>query len=233
MRVIGVVQARVSSQRLPGKILMKLGDRPSLEYLLDSLGHAVRLDQVVVATSIDPSDETTAAFALAQGVACCRGPLDDVAARLLLAGEEYHADGIVRINADSPLIDPALVDQAVGLFLEGGVDVVTNVRPRTFPKGQSVEVIALAALRRAVAGMTTVHEREHVTPYIYAHPEQFSIRAFVTDQPRPDVQLSIDDAADFARCSAIIEALPAPPWQVGWRACVAAYDRCAAASASP
>jgi spore coat polysaccharide biosynthesis protein SpsF len=205
---------------------MKLRDRPSLEYLLESLEHAARLDQVVVATSIDPLDGGTAALALARGVACFRGSLDDVAARLLLTGERYDADGIARINGDSPLIDPALVDQAVGLFLEGGADIVTNVRPRTFPKGQSVEVIALEALRRAVARMTTAHEREHVTPYMYAHPEQFSVRAFVTDQPRPEVQLCIDDAADFARCSAIIEALPAPPWQVGWRGCVAAYDRC-------
>jgi spore coat polysaccharide biosynthesis protein SpsF len=225
MRVIGVVQARLSSRRLPGKILMKMLARPILDHLLEGLSHAVRLDHIVLATSIDPSDAPTAGFAAARGIPCHRGPLDDVAARLLHAGEEYQADAIVRISGDSPLIDPAIVDHAVGLFCEGAAEIVTNVRPRTFPRGQSVEVIALNALRRTTARMTTSQEREHVTQYMYAHPQEYSIRSFVTPDRRPEVQLSIDDAQDFARCAAILEALPGPPWQVGWRACVAAYDR--------
>jgi spore coat polysaccharide biosynthesis protein SpsF len=229
MRVIGVVQARLSSRRLPGKILMKLRDRPSLDHLLEGLRHAVRLDHIVLATSIDPSDAATVEFAAARGISCHRGPLDDVAARLLQAGEEHQADAIVRVSGDSPLIDPAIVDHAVGLFCEGAAEIVTNVRPRTFPKGQSVEVIALATLRRTAARMTTPQEREHVTQYVYAHPEEYSIRPFITPDRRPDVQLSIDDAEDFARCAAILEALPGPPWQVGWRACVEAYDRYMAA----
>jgi len=229
VRVIGVVQARLSSRRLPGKILMRLRDRPSLDHLIEGLSHAARLDHIVLATSIDPSDTATAEFAAARGISCHRGPLDDVATRLLQAGEQHQADAIVRVSGDSPLIDPALIDRAVELFSEGAAEIVTNVRPRTFPKGQSVEVIALAALRRAAARMTTPEEREHVTPYVYAHPEEYSIRPFVTPDGRPEVQLSIDDAEDFARCSAILEALPGPPWQVGWRACVAVYDRYMAA----
>jgi len=232
MRIVGVVQARFSSRRLPGKILMQLCGRPSLDYVLDSLAHAERLDGIMLATSTDPSDDATALFASQRSIPCYRGSLDNVALRMLRAGDEQQALAIVRINGDSPLIDPSLIDRGVGLFLEQSVDLVSNVSPRTFPKGQSVEVIALSALRAAIASMTSSAEREHVTPYIYAHPERFSIRSFGTDAPRPDVQLSIDDAEDFARCAAVLRALAGPPWQAGWRACVAAYDRCVAASAS-
>jgi spore coat polysaccharide biosynthesis protein SpsF len=153
-----------------------------------------------------------------------------VAERLLKAGESAGADAIVRLNGDSPLMDPALVERAIRLFREAGVDVVTNVRPRSFPKGQSVEVLSMQALRTAVARMTAAEEREHVTPFIYAHPELFSIRSFQADVPRPEVQLSIDEPQDFERCAAILEMLGAPPWQAGWLACVAAYDRVVAGS---
>jgi spore coat polysaccharide biosynthesis protein SpsF len=233
MRVVGVIQARFSSRRLPGKILMKLRDRPSLYYVIEALRNAARLDRIVVSTSTDPSDAATDAFVAACGVPCYRGPLDDVATRLLRTGEEYGADAIVRISGDSPLMDPVLVDQAVGLFREGSRDLVSNVRPRSFPKGQSVEVISTTALRSAVAAMSTHEEREHVTPYLYAHPERYSLGKFVADEPRPGVQLSIDTGEDFRRCAAILEMLAGPPWKVGWRACVAAYDRyLTAASAS-
>ena len=230
MRIVGVIQARFSSRRLPGKILTHVHGRPTLDYLVESLAHARGLDGVVVATSIDPSDDATAAYADSRGIACHRGPLDDVALRLLEAGETHGAHAIARINGDSPFMDPAVVDEAVSLFRASAVDIVTNVRPRSFPKGQSVEVIALAALRTAVAGMTTPQEREHVTPHLYAHPESFSIRSFGTDARRPEVQLCVDDAEDLARCAAILQMLTVPPWQAGWRACVAAYDRCVAAS---
>jgi spore coat polysaccharide biosynthesis protein SpsF (cytidylyltransferase family) len=230
MRVVVTIQARLSSQRLPGKILRNLRGRPMLDYLLEGLGHATRVDEVWIATSAEASDDATAEFAAARGVRCHRGPLEDVARRLLGAGEAAAADAIVRVSGDSPLLDPALVDEAVALYRESTVDVVSNVRPRSFPKGQSVEVIAMAALRRAVAQMRAVEEREHVTPYLYAHPEKFAVRAIGAMQPRPDVQLSVDSPEDFARCEAILGLLAAPHWQAGWRGCVAAYDQSAASA---
>ncbi len=230
MRIVGVIQARASSRRLPGKILRPLCGRPILDHLLEGLAHAKELDALVLATSDDSTDDATERFARDRQVACFRGPLDDVALRMLRAGESQRADAIVRINGDSPLLDPALVDRGVALFRESGVDIVTNVRPRSFPKGQSVEVVSMVAMRRAVGSMTMPDEREHVTPFIYAHPETFSLRAFVADEPRPEMQLSIDDPADFDQCGAVLSALPGPPWRVGWKACVAEYDRCSAAA---
>jgi spore coat polysaccharide biosynthesis protein SpsF len=224
MRVVGCIQARLSSRRLPGKILRELRGRPSLDYLIEALEHVPGLDQLVLATSTDSTDDATAQFAARRGIACFRGPLDDVATRMLQAAQQCLADAIVRVSGDSPLMDPAVVSHAVALFREGTADIVTNVRPRSFPKGQSVEVIATAALASAVRRMTKVEEREHVTPFLYAHPADYRVRSFTTDEARPEVQLCIDNAEDFARCEAILASLPAPPWQLGWRACVAAYD---------
>src|SRR5262245_37205183 len=215
MRVICTIQARFSSRRLPGKILLNLGNRPSLEHLIESTTHAAGLDGVLIATSIDETDDATADFAAARAIPCHRGSLTDVARRLLEAGTAQNADAIVRGSGDSPLLDPALIEQAVAMFRDVKADVVTNVRAGTFPKGQSVEVIALPVLRAAVARMTTAEEREHVTPYFYEHPEVFSIAPFTTDDGRPDVQLSIDNAEDYARCVEIFRILPGPPWQVG------------------
>lgn len=232
MRIVAAIQARLSSRRLPGKILMTLRDRPALDHLIEGLSHAALLDGLVLATSTDASDDATARYAQQRGIACHRGSLDDVAQRLLRAAEEQGADAIVRISGDSPLLDPALVDQGIDLFRAKRVDIATNVSPRTFPKGQSIEVIAVTALRSAVERMSTHAEREHVTPFFYAHPLLFSIASFVTGVARPEVQLSIDDADDFARCAAILDRLSGAPWQVGWQACLAAHDQIAAASAS-
>src|SRR5437879_4810509 len=124
MRVIGVIQARFSSRRLPGKILVKLHDRPCVYSVIEALRNAARLDGIVLSTSTDPSDTVTEAFVAACGVPCYRGSLDDVAVRLLRTAEEYGADAIVRISGDSPLMDPLLVDHAVGLFRQGSCDVV-------------------------------------------------------------------------------------------------------------
>jgi spore coat polysaccharide biosynthesis protein SpsF len=224
MRTVVTIQARLSSQRLPGKILRSLRGRPMLDYLLEGLAAARRVDGIVIATSDDSGDDETAAFAATRGIDCHRGSLEHVARRLLAAGESARADAIVRISGDSPLLDPAIVDRAVELFAIGGADIVSNVRPRSFPKGQSVEVIALPALARAVAQMTLPDEREHVTPFLYAHPELFPLRAFGAEHPRPEVQLSVDTPEDFARCEAILAALSEPHWRAGWQACVTAFD---------
>jgi spore coat polysaccharide biosynthesis protein SpsF len=195
-----------------------------IAHLLESLAACRTLDAVVVATSADPSDDPLAEFCARTGVRCHRGPLDDVAARLLAVAKAEGATALVRLSGDSPLLDPGLVDQAVTLFRSGAADLVSNTSPRSFPKGQSIEVVATSALERAVAGMTTSHEREHVTPHIYAHPDAFSICSFAAGTPRPEVQLSVDTAEDFARCDAIITRLGQPPWAAGWEACVRAAD---------
>jgi spore coat polysaccharide biosynthesis protein SpsF len=224
-RIVGVVQARLSSRRLPGKILMELRGRPSLDYLLESLAQVRGLDARVLATSTDASDDATAEYARRRDLPCHRGSLDHVAERLLRAAEEQGGDAFVRVNGDSPLLDPLLVEHAIGLYRQHAPDLVTNVFPRSFPKGQSVEILSVEAMRRALGQMRAPEEREHVTPFIYAHAGEFSIRSFQSDTPRPEVQLSVDSREDFDRCESIIGQLGVPPWRAGWRGCVAAYDR--------
>ena len=220
-----VVQARFNSARLPGKVLRPLRGRPMVAHLLDNLSHCQEIDGVILATSDQPSDDPIAAFAASARVVCHRGPLDDVATRVWSAARQSGADALVRVSGDSPLLDPALVDQAVRLFRTDTADLVSNVVTRSFPKGQSVEVMSCAALGRAIDRMTTPAEREHVTPYFYAHPDEFVITAFRAEMPRPDLQLSVDDADDFAHCEAILDALGQPAWQAGWEACVRAHGQ--------
>jgi spore coat polysaccharide biosynthesis protein SpsF len=222
--IVAVVQARFSSRRLPGKVLRPMRGRPLLGYVLEALSHARGLDGIVVATSSDREDDAIVAFARDEGIPCHRGPLENVAARVLGAARSLGADALVRVSGDSPLLDPVLVDLATEMFRKAPADLVSNVVERSFPRGQSVEVLARNALERALPLIVGAYDREHVTPYFYAHRDQFTIRSFTAAVRRPDVQLSVDDGIDFERCEAILGALGAPPWGAGWEACVHAYD---------
>jgi spore coat polysaccharide biosynthesis protein SpsF len=211
MRVGAIIQARFSSERLPGKVLKALCGKPLLAHLVERLRRSAVLDVIAVATSTDSSDDAVAAFCADTGIECQRGPLDDVLGRIHKAARALELDGIVRVSGDSPLLDPALVRQAVKLFRRGGLDLVTNVQVRSFPKGQSVEIIAASALDKVATKAKAPAEREHVTPYIYAHPDLFRIRNLVARVSRPTLQLSVDTAEDFARIEAILTPAGARP----------------------
>lgn len=201
-RIVAIVQARTGSARLPRKVLLDLAGKPLLVHVLDRLARARELDAVVVATSDEPGDDAVAELCAAHGTPCVRGPHEDVAARFALAAREHGVDAFVRVSGDSPLIDAALVDRAVARFREGGVDLVTNVRPRSFPPGQSVEVVATRRFLELLPKMTTVDEREHVTPLLY----ESGLRVARIDSGRDygDLSLAVDTAADLARLDALI-----------------------------
>jgi spore coat polysaccharide biosynthesis protein SpsF len=204
LRLVAIITARYSSRRLPGKVVRLLHGRPLLEHVLDRVSSVDRLDEVVIATSTDPSDEPVAALARTAGVTCWRGSLADVLGRVRGAAAAQKADGVVRVSGDSPLIDPCLIRRAINLFLDHRPDLVTNVFPRSFPKGQSVEVLSCAALDRLDREAQAVEEREHVTRYAYSHPKAFVISNFSASTPRPELQLSVDTEADFERAVAIL-----------------------------
>jgi spore coat polysaccharide biosynthesis protein SpsF (cytidylyltransferase family) len=138
-----------------------------------------------------------------------------VAGRFVEAASSRALDALVRISGDSPLLDPALVDLALERFRSGGADVVTNVRPRTFPPGQSVEVVATAALADAHASMTEEREREHVTPFLYEHPDRYRIDAFRADRDYGDLRLVVDTPEDLASFAAILHRMRRPHWDYG------------------
>lgn len=175
MRTGAVVLGRLSSSRLPGKVLMEVGGRTLLGWVLARLERVEGLDAVLVATSDEPGDDAIAAWCEREGVTCFRGDLDDVAGRVMAAAEAHGLDAVARVNADSPWLDPALLTRSVALLREGDADIVTNVAERTFPYGISAEVVTVAALRRARELSDDPAEAEHVTKAIYARPGSFSI----------------------------------------------------------
>jgi spore coat polysaccharide biosynthesis protein SpsF len=221
MRIGIVVQARMSSARLPGKVLMPLAGRPVLAWLIERLqrvrpAHAIQPLSIVVATSLAPEDDPIEAMARSLAAGCYRGPLDDVAARLLQAAEQAGFTAFVRANADSPLLDPALIGQAHALYMDSACDLVSNVFPRSFPKGMSVELIGVHAMHRILQATSDAQDREHVTRFAYANPNRFKIIRFSAPRPRPSVQLSIDTPEDFARMEACISRLGARAIEAGW-----------------
>jgi spore coat polysaccharide biosynthesis protein SpsF len=222
--IVAIIQVRMNSSRLPGKAMCNVRGRTILGHVVDRLRQCNAIDGLMLATSTHPADDAVAEFAEAEGLSLHRGSLDDVANRLLNAALEAEACALVRINADSPLIDPAIVDRAVTLYRRERPDLVSNVLRRTFPKGQSVEVIAVSALARAHKEMTSAFEREHVTPWFYANPTRARIVGFEAATPRATMQLSVDTADDLQRVEAILACLGEPAASHGLQAILAAAD---------
>ena len=169
-----VIQARMGSSRLPGKVLQPIDGIPMLALMLHRVSD-LRVDRVVVATSNLERDDPIEALALGCGVAVVRGSETDVLQRYLEALDAYPSDVLVRLTADCPLTDPRIVEAVVETHLAQGADYTSNVFPRSFPKGLDVEVMRSSALRNAALFAVDPAEREHVTPYLYRHPELFRL----------------------------------------------------------
>jgi spore coat polysaccharide biosynthesis protein SpsF len=205
----------MSSRRLPCKVLAPIDGRPMLMYLLERLARGRGLDGVSVATSDLASDDPIATFCGAHGIHCYRGELENVAARLLAAAERNNADAFVRISADSPLLDQALVTHAVELYRGAALDLVSNVVVRTFPKGQSVEVVNTASLRAALPLFDSVDESEHVTLHFYRNRKNFRVASFEAGGDLSNVGLSVDTAEDLACVRGLVARFKRPHWSYG------------------
>jgi spore coat polysaccharide biosynthesis protein SpsF len=198
-RVAAVVQARMTSTRLPGKVLAPIGGQPSLRRQLGRLQRAAELDALAVATSDDTSDDPIVDLCRDMQVAVVRGPLLDVLERYRLAGEELGAEAIVRLTADCPFIDPAIVDRVVTRWREGTEDFVANcIEPRTYPVGMDTEVVSWTALRASAQEATTPLDREHVTPFVRARPERFPAARVDLEPGYGSVRLTLDTPQDLA-----------------------------------
>jgi len=210
--VAAIVQARMSSSRLPGKVLEDLGGQPALVRVLDRLGKAHELDEVVVATSVDPSDDPIVELVASRGIAVERGSLADVLERYRSAAVAHPSAAVARITADCPLIDPEIVDAVVARWREGAADYVSNtLEPRTFPKGLDVEVMTTAVLMTAAQEATDPYDREHVTPFIRSRPERFAQDAVYHDPPYGDVRVTLDTPDDLVILRGVYESVgPAP-----------------------
>jgi spore coat polysaccharide biosynthesis protein SpsF len=217
--MLAIIQARMSSRRLPGKVLKPLAGRPMLGWVAARVSAARELARVAVATSVDATDDPVAEFCERERLPCHRGPLNDVATRFSLAAAAEGADAFVRITGDSPLIDPAIIDQAVRLYHGGEWDLVSNVLARTFPIGQSVEVLRASTFDQVFRSTTDADHREHVTQSYYASLKSFRIVGFTSGMDASAVQLSVDTAEDFESIARVLAASGNNPG--GWRKLIA------------
>jgi len=170
VKTVAIIQARMSSTRLPGKSLMDICGKPMLQHVVERVRRSGCLDQVVVATSTDPSDDRISLFCAEHEIAFCRGDLDDVLNRFHAAARWCAADVLVRITADCPLIDPQVLRGVVDVFQGGEYDYVSNVSPPTFPDGLDVEVFSMNALEIAWREANHSADRLHVTPFLRENP---------------------------------------------------------------
>jgi spore coat polysaccharide biosynthesis protein SpsF len=207
-RTVAIVQARVGSTRLPGKVLLPLLGEPMLTHVMRRAGRANTVDEVVLATTTLPEDDALVALARAEGWPVERGSETDLLARYLGAARSRNAEVIVRITSDCPLIDPEVIDQTVEAFRAAGADYASNtLEPRTFPRGLDVEVVGRPALERADAEDRDPAWREHATPYIYRHPELFRLARVAAPVDRSGHRWSVDTQEDYDLVRRLYEAL--------------------------
>ena len=200
MRAVAIVQARMGSARLPGKILADLAGEPMLARVVARVGRAAGLAEVIVATTDEPADDAVATLAALRGWRCVRGSRDDVLSRYIKAAETTIADAFVRITADCPLADPAVIDAHLAAFAAPpAVDYASNtLPPRSFPRGLDVEVIGSEALHAAGRDDDAPASREHVTPFIYRHPERFRLRPVRHADDLSAYRVTVDTSEDLA-----------------------------------
>ena len=208
-RVVAIVQARMSSTRLPGKVLASVGGSPMLQRQIDQLRAIEGVDQLIIATSNHPTDDVLAKTFDNSGISVYRGDLHDVLARYADAARQFHADVIVRLTADCPLHTPDTVAEVLRAFLSSGADYMSNVEPYTRPDGLDVEVFTLAALDDAAKNATDLKDREHVTPYLRRSPTLNRVYFQHSPPHRSGLRWTVDTEEDLSHVRKIWERLDA------------------------
>lgn len=196
--ITAIIQARFNSKRLPGKVLLPLGGKTILECVVRRVKKAKKISKVIVATSINESDNRIAETCKKNGIDCIRGSLEDVLDRFYEAAIKLNTENICRITADCPLIDPGIIDQVAEVFESGKFDYVSTGRIKsTFPDGLDTEIFTFEALERAFKEARLPSEREHVTPYIWKNPKLFKISTLVNDADLSEFRLTVDEPVDY------------------------------------
>lgn len=197
---LAIVQARMTSSRLPGKVMRELHGAPMIARQLERIKRARMVSGVVVATSTDTSDDPLVVYLAAHGYEVVRGSLKDVLARFVRTIDKYQPESIVRLTADCPLISPTVIDEVVETYLASSVEYCSNTLTPTYPDGLDVEVVRASVLRKVHDAATDPHEREHVTLGVYRHPERFTLLNYAdpSGRNRSDLRWTVDNADDFA-----------------------------------
>ncbi len=200
-----VVQARMGSTRLPGKVLKEVDGKPLIVYLLDRIKLVKNAQKIILATTTSTADKQLLNLAQKEGILSFSGSEEDVLDRFYQACKKFNIQVIVRVTGDCPLADPAIIENAIDLFLKNNNDYISNVHPPTFPDGLDVEIFSFQVLKKAWEEAKKKSEREHVTPYIWNHPELFKLKNFENDRDWSKLRLTVDELVDFELISKIIK----------------------------
>jgi spore coat polysaccharide biosynthesis protein SpsF len=215
MMIVAVIQARMGSKRLPGKVLKDLGGDTVLGRVVSRVRRCRLLNDLVVATSTAPADDVILHECSRLEISSFRGSEQDVLDRYYLAAREAQADAVVRITSDCPLIDPGVSDKTIQAFLDVGPDYASNVLERTYPRGLDTEIVTLAALECAWRDAREAYQREHVTPFIYEHPEHFRLLSVKGDHDYSQYRWTLDTPEDLEFIRAVY-ARDADGQDLGW-----------------
>lgn len=203
MRVVAIVQARMGSSRLPGKVLMNVGGASTLSRVITRLSRARRVNQIVVATTTAPADDAIVAESERMGIKVFRGSEQDVLSRYFQAATLFCADVIVRVTSDCPLIDSGIVDEVVDTRASNDADLACNDLPPSFPRGLDVEVFTAAAIERIHRIADQPYQREHVTPLFYERQDLFRIFSICAERDYSQHRWTLDTPEDLQLIRAI------------------------------
>jgi len=207
MKVVGTIQVRMSSTRLPGKALKPICDKPMLWHLVRRVQEAKSIDDVIVATTFNKEDDILERFAVDNDLRVYRGSENDIVDRIFNAGKENDADIVVRVWGDCPLIDPDLIDIVLLRFIEGSYDFATNSHPPTYPFGMNIQVYSMSALERIWNETTDMFYRQYPHEYIYANHDSFKTMYDRNDIDLSNIHLTVDYIEDFELVTEIFKHL--------------------------
>ncbi|MDO8558222.1 MAG: glycosyltransferase family protein [bacterium] len=209
-KIVATVEARMTSSRLPGKVLFPLAGKPALERLLERVRTSAYVDEIVVATTTNHADDPIVSLAKRLNVTYFRGSEDDVLSRVLLAAQSVQGDIIVEITGDCPLVNGELVDRGIEEFFSHDVDYASNTLPRSYPDGFDVQVFPVAVLAEVDKLTQDPIDRVHVSLYLYSHPERFALHGWLPKEHEhfwPDLRVTLDEKADYELVGLIFERL--------------------------
>jgi spore coat polysaccharide biosynthesis protein SpsF (cytidylyltransferase family) len=197
VKTVAIIQARMGSTRLPGKVMADVAGKPLLRHVIDRVGAIQGVDQVILATPSSEYERPLIQLAKDCAIEIFAGSEDDVLDRYYQAALTYSADAIVRITADCPFLDPVVSSLVVKRFVQGAYDYVSNIHPPSFPDGLDTEVFSVVALERAWREGVLASEREHVTPYIWKNPGKFRVFNVAHDRDLSSLRWTVDEPADL------------------------------------
>jgi len=199
MKIVAIIQARMGSTRLPGKVLMDVEGKPVLQHVIERVKEVKRIDKIIILTTRDNNNNVIIELAKKEGIDYIRGPEDDVLNGFVLAAKKTNADVIVRVMGECLLLDPVIIDEGIERFFRDKLDYIGNETRRSFPRGLDFAVLSFSTLKKADELGKMLRHRRHVTPFIYENPQIFKIGYLTTEGilKRPNIRLCVDTKQDL------------------------------------